>query len=284
MRRLFWVLHFLVITTVIHAAPRVECATVSSKFVHGAVDYCALLPASYDEQNFKRFPVLYFLHGLGDNQRSLVNSGGWILVQDLQKQKKIGEFVIITPNAGRTFYINSRDGRIRYEDFLVREFIPAMERKYRIGNTRAQRGISGLSMGGYGALRTSFKYPQLFSSVSAHSAALMEQMVNGVGSTGITGFMGRAFGVPLDPAFWRRNTPFVFAKANDLTGLKIYFDCGDRDDYGFDKGLRDLDNLLIARKISHEAKVFPGGHDWQYFATHLPDSLAFHSRAFGLRP
>jgi S-formylglutathione hydrolase FrmB len=272
----------ILVASPVLAAPRVECDTVSSRFVHGAVDYCALLPAGYDAQPARRFPVLYFLHGLGDDHRSLVHSGGWSLVQELQARRVIGEFVIITPNAGRTFYINARDGRTRYEDFFLREFLPAMERKYRIGTTRRQRGISGISMGGYGALRTAFKHPQVFGSVSAHSAALMETMVPGAASAGITGFLGRAFGVPFDAEFWRRNTPFAFARSADLTGLKIYFDCGDRDEYGFDKGLRDLDKLLTSRKIPHQAVIRRGGHDWRYFAAQLPDSLAFHSRAFGL--
>ena len=99
-----------------------------SKILGHDVAFCVLLPPSYDSDTAKRFPVLYFLHGIGENEQALINSGGLLLVQDLRDQKQIGEFLIVTPNAGRTFYINSRDGRVKYEDFFIREFIPYIEK------------------------------------------------------------------------------------------------------------------------------------------------------------
>ena len=122
-----------------------------------------------------RYPVLYDLHGLGDNEQSLMNTGAWSLIQDLREQHKIGEFLIVTPDGGRSFYINSRDGRERYSDFFLQEFMPTIEHRYRVRAGRNSRGITGMSMGGYGALRFAFAYPQLFSSVSAHSAALVAE-------------------------------------------------------------------------------------------------------------
>ena len=264
------------------AAGRVECGSVPSKNAGGKVAYCALLPPSYDTLKGKQFPVLYLLHGLGDNSQTLINTGIWNVVEGMQRQKKIGEFVIITPNAGASFYINSKDGRVRYEDFFVYEFLPAMQKKYRISASRGGRAISGISMGGYGALRLAFKYPQMFSSVSAHMPALMEHMPTGAGYAGLAAYMGTAFGKPLDAAFWDKNTPFVFARSADLNGLRIYFDCGDHDDYGFDAGARALDKLISVRKIAHESHIYPGGHNWQYVSQHLDASLQFHSRAFGL--
>src|SRR5207237_7479215 len=116
----------------------------------------------------KSFSVLYFFHGLGQTSQSLFDDGMWSLVDDLQQKKKIGEFVIITPDAGRSFYINSKDGASSYEDFFLREFIPAMEKRYHLSHSREGRAISGISMGGYGALRVGFSHPELFSAVSAH--------------------------------------------------------------------------------------------------------------------
>jgi S-formylglutathione hydrolase FrmB len=270
------------ISTPAFAAARVDCAAVKSKYVNANVAYCALLPPSYDEQKAKRFPVVYMLHGLGDNHQTLINTGIWNLIEQLQSDKKIGEFVIITPNAGRSFYLNSKDGAVRYEDFLVREFIPAMGKKYRIGTTRSTRAISGISMGGYGALRTAFKHPQLFTSVAVHSAALIEQMPKGAENAPLGMFMGKSFGTPFDPVYWRTNTPFVFARNGSLNGLKIYIDCGDRDEYGFERGAEALHKLLESRRIPHEFHIYPGGHDPAYFAEHLPQSFAFQSRALGL--
>jgi len=229
------------------------------------------------------FPVLYLLHGLGDNHESLINTGSWNMVERLQEQKRIGEFVIITPNAGRSFYINSKNGKVPYEDFFIREFMPAMEKRFRIGTTRGQRGISGISMGGYGALRFAFKYPQMFTAVSAHAPALIERMPKGAEDAGVARITGTAFGTPFDPVFWERNAPFVWAKTFRPTGLKIYFDCGDRDDYGFEVAVKAMDRLLTTRKIPHEAHIYPGNHSWGYFADHLDESLEFQSRALGAK-
>ena len=95
-------------------------------------------------------------------------------------------------------------------------------------------------------------------------------------------FIGPAFGVPLDVSYWKSNTPFVPARTAQLNALKIYFDCGDHDDFGFETGANALHKVLNARKISHEFHVYPGGHDWPYFSEHLPASLEFHSKVFGL--
>ena len=91
------------------------------------------------------------------------------------QQHKLGEFLIVAPEGRRSFYINSADGSVRYSDFFLQEFMPLIETKYRIKKGRSNRGISGISMGGYGAIRFAFSHPELFSSVSAQSAALITE-------------------------------------------------------------------------------------------------------------
>lgn len=275
------------LSSICPATSRVECDSVPSRFVPPAVHYCALLPDSYPASTntltpkSKSYAALYFLHGLGQNSQSLFDNGMWNLVDELQQKNQIGEFVIITPDAGRSFYINSKDGTIRYEDFFVREFIPAMEKRYHLAHAREHRAISGISMGGYGALRLAFQHPELFVAVSAHSAALIENLPKGSAQSGMTAILGSAFGRPLDAEYWKRQSPFVYARAANFKGLRIYFDCGDHDQYGFDKGAESLDKILTSRKIPHEFHLYPGGHDWQYFSQHLPASLEFDSKALG---
>lgn len=268
------------------AAPtaRIECKSLPSKLLAHPVNYCVVLPPSYDSEKTRKYPVLYFFHGLGDNEQMFVHGGAFNLVQDLWERKQIGEFLIVTPEAGATFYINSHSGKVRYEDFLVQEFLPGIEARYRVRAGRSNRGVSGVSMGGFGALHIAFLHPQLFAAVSAQSPALMTE-IPAVARNAANGMrarvLGETFGSPPDPAFWDRNSPISLAKRMNLAGLKIYFDCGDRDDYGFEEGTKALNKALSSRKIPHEAHVYPGRHDWQYFAEHLPDSLQFQSRAFG---
>ena len=275
----------LVIFTVpARAQGRVECGSVTSRYVPHPVAYCALLPPGYDAQPSRKFPALYFLHGLGGDHTFLVSGPGWGVIEDEQEQKRIGEFVIITPQADNSFYVNSKNGGVEYEDFFVRDFIPRMEKRFRLLDDRQNRAIGGISMGGYGALRFAFKYPQMFVAVIAHMPALLQQLPVGTGQTGLAPYLGPAFGHPLDEAYWKANTPFVFAATANLRGLKIYFDCGDQDDFGFDAGERDMDKMLSARRIPHVAHIYPGRHSWQFVAEHIQDSLKFVSDAFNAAP
>lgn len=269
------------------ALGRIECRSTRSKILNRAVRYCAILPPSYDTSKTRRYPVLYFLHGLGENEQMLVSSGGWNLIEDLWEQHQLGEFLIVTPDADTSFYINSRDGRERYEDFFIREFLPFIERTYHARPGRRYRGIGGISMGGYGALHLAFRHPELFTSVSASSAALLGKLPDVKFANPTESRLLRVlavFGTPPNAAFWQRNDPITLARTAHLASMKTYFDCGAEDDYGFEKGAQTLHSVLASRGIAHEFHLYPGGHDWHYFAAHLPDALKFHSRAFGLSP
>lgn len=265
------------------ALGRIECRAVTSKILRREVRYCVLLPPSYDTMQTRRFPVLYFLHGLGGNEQWLVSSDGWNLIEDLWQQDRIREFLTVTPDGDTSFYINSHDGRDRYEDFFIEEFLPFIERNYRTKSGRQFRGIGGFSMGGYGALHLAFRYPQLFGSVGANSAALMETLPDvrfaDPRHSALLRVLG-AFGSPPDRAFWDRNSPFTLAKTAHLAGLKIYFDCGTEDDYGFEDGARKFHDLLNSLHIPHEFHLYPGGHNAAYFAQHMLAVFEFHSRAF----
>src|SRR5215831_8900698 len=103
------------------AAARVQCGTVKSQYMARPVGYCAMLPPSYDEQPARKYPVLYFLHGLGGDQSFLVSTGGWNVIADAWEQKRLAEFVVVTPQAGSSFYIDSKNGQTKYEDFFIRD-------------------------------------------------------------------------------------------------------------------------------------------------------------------
>jgi S-formylglutathione hydrolase FrmB len=266
------------------ATGRAECNSIPSKILNRRVPYCIVLPPSFDADKARQFPILYFFHGLGDNEQFFVHSGAWNLVEDMRDTGELKEFLIATPDARSTFYINARDGKESYEDFLVQEFFPYIESRYRAAPGRANRAISGISMGGYGALHLAFRHPQLFSSVSAHSAALIDKLPTFLADTAPNSprsrVLGGVFGNPPDPSFWDQNSPIAMARTANLAGLKIYFDCGDEDDFGFDSGATALDKVLTSRHVPHEFHIYPGRHDATYFAAHLPASLVFQWRLF----
>ena len=288
--RPFWfvlAIYLLAFVPVAHAQGRAECSVIKSEILGRSVRYCAFLPASFDQDKTKKFPVLYYLHGLGDNEQSLLNLGGWDMIEELRRQGKAGDFIVLAPAGGHGFYINSADGQIRYEDFLMKEFIPQLEKKYRGEGTRASRGITGISMGGYGSLRLAFKYPNEFAAVSAQMPALVADIpenFNAGGPGSPSSMMGDVFGSPFNRAYFERNNVFTFAKndpAAELKRLKIYLDVGNNDDYGFERGAEQLHQLLNSRGVPNEFHVYPGRHDPQFAMRHFSSVVEFQWKAIG---
>lgn len=270
------------------AESRIECSAFKSQILKKSVRYCVVLPENFSATGRQRYPVLYFLHGLGNNEQTLFNSGGWNVIQDLRQQHKIGDFLVVSPQGDRSFFINSVDGKNRYNDFFLQEFIPYLEKKYPVRSGRRSRGISGISMGGYGALRFAFSHPGLFGSVSAESAALIPASSNELNAairsgTPLGNLLGPVFGQPIDRAHWRANDPFLLARKNaaGLRRMAIYFNCGQSDDLGFEKGAEALDRELSSEKIVHEYHLYPGDHSLEYFLAHLGEVMEFHWKVFG---
>jgi S-formylglutathione hydrolase FrmB len=269
------------------AQSRIDCNSLKSRILDDAVRYCVLLPPGYDSAPPKHYPVLYFLHGLGEDEQTLFKTGGWNLIEDLREQHKIGDFLIVTPEGRTTFYVNSADGKVRFSDFFLQEFIPYIEGKYRIRRERKARAITGISMGGYGALRFAFAYPKMFSAVSAQSAALMTQSPQELNAAMRSGsslgkLMGPVFGNPVDVRNWNENDPFSLAKKNKtaLGSLAIYFNCGRDDEYDFEVGATALDKQLQEEHIKHEFHLYPGNHSASYFGAHIGEVMEFHSKMF----
>ena len=272
---------------------RIDCSALNSRILRQVVHYCVYLPTGYDagakQLPPRRYPVLYFLHGLGDNEQTLFHTGGWTLLDDLRSQHKMGDFLIVAPEGRRSFYINSADGSVRYSDFFLQEFMPNIEGKYRIRPGRAGRAISGVSMGGYGALHLAFAHPELFSAVSAQSAALITQSPQELDAASragapLGGVLGAVFGKPINVPHWNENSPFVLAKKNAaaLRKVAIYFNCGQDDNYGFERGATVLHDQLQKAGVQHEYHPYSGDHSLTYFLSHFAEVMEFHSKAFGL--
>jgi S-formylglutathione hydrolase FrmB len=263
---------------------RLDCGSLSSIILGHEGAYCVALPPGYDAGT-ARYPVLYFLHGLFENEKSWSDHSGQQTWESLLSQEKIGEFIVVMPDGGESFYINSFDGHERYEDFFIQELIPAIDRKYRTEANREDRGISGVSMGGYGALHLGMRHPDVFGSVSAHSAALIAKFPHPLPTEGRWGFYARVlqkpFGSPLNEAYFDDNNPLTLAEHPErFPNLKLYFDCGDQDRYGFDAGAKELDQILTSKGFPHQFVLRPGTHGWSYLDQYLHFSLEFHWQVF----
>lgn len=271
----------------VSAQGRVDCSSFKSRILNRPVRYCVMLPAGYEKDGGKKYPVLYFLHGLGEGEQTLLRSGGWGLIEDVRRENKIGDFLVVAPEGRASFFINSADGQDRYNDFLLIEFLPYIESHYHIIRDRKSRGVTGLSMGGFGALRLAFAHPELFASVSAQSPALItetpQEMNAELRDAGpLSQLLGQVFGNPINVAHWRQNDPFELARKNriQISRQAIYINCGDQDEYGFAAGATKLHKQLLAEGIRHEFHLYPGGHGADYFISHFSETMQFHWRAF----
>jgi enterochelin esterase-like enzyme len=151
-----------------------EREIIKSNIMNKNVAYTVYLPADY-ETSSRTYPVVYLLHGYTDDNT------GWLQFGEVNRyaDKAIAEgtippMIIIMPNGDSSFYINSYDGKENYEDFFVKEFMPAVEKKYRIKAEKKFRGVAGLSMGGYGTLIYALKHPELFAAAAPFSAAVWD--------------------------------------------------------------------------------------------------------------
>ena len=264
---------------------KTECASISSAILGRFVDYCVAFPPDYEASPNKRFPVLYFLHGLFEDEHSWLDRGGEQIWESLTTQGQLTKFIVILPAGGRTFYVNSQDGHERYEDFFIQELVPEIDRRYRTLAVARERGISGVSMGGYGALHLAMRHPDVFGSASAHSAALLPKFPDPLPTEGRWGFYARVlqepFGSPLNESYFEANNPLTLAEHPErFPHLALYFDCGDHDRYGFNEGAELLDRILSQKSFPHTFALRPGGHGWDYLHQYMQFSLEFQSKVF----
>jgi S-formylglutathione hydrolase FrmB len=271
------------------SAQSVQYKSFTSKVLGRDLRYGIYLPPSYEASPAKKYPVLYFLHGLFEDESRWSTRGQTDqIMNQMIADGKIGEFIVAIPFGGTSFYTNTRDGGERWEDMIVTEFIPMIESTYRVNASRKTRGISGTSMGGYGALKIAMRHPDMFGSASAHSAVLLQDLSEAKVAGGrlqrFLALFDRIYGINQDLTYWDANNPMVLAKdPKKLNGLKLYFDCGTEDDYGFDVGARELDELLTKEGYPHEMHLYPGRHGWDYAKQHTSESLLFHWKAFSAK-
>jgi S-formylglutathione hydrolase FrmB len=257
-------------------------ASFHSESLGHDLPYAIQLPPSYQKDTSRRYPVLYFLHGMFGTEREFERRGVAAEIDKLRADGTIGDLIIVSPAGGNSFYLNSKGG-VRYEDAIVNDLIPYIEKTYRVIGGRGGRAIQGISMGGFGALNIAFKHPDMFSSVTTHCAALFVSLPNTTGddrrSQFIKSIIGNIFGDPPDEEFFQSNNPIklatVDAAAIKKSGLKIYFDCGEQDQYGFAQTNKVLDTQLTQAGVAHDFHLFPGNHGWNYMI-----SVADHSYSF----
>ena len=143
---------------------------IDSQVLGRQMKYSVYLPEGFDGQT--TLPVLYMLHGYGDDQNSWLDKGNLAaLTSEAITNGEVGKMVVVTPDAMQTFYCNGVQDGLAYEDFFFNELVPTVEAMFNVGKERAKRAVGGLSMGGYGTLYYAVKHSEMFCCAYAMSPA-----------------------------------------------------------------------------------------------------------------
>lgn len=264
-----------------------ESLKMESTLLGGPVEYSIYLPAGYETSN-RSYPVLYLLHGYSDNETGWVQFGEVARIADEGIAKgEVSPVIIVMPNGKVTWYCNDYKMANPWEDMFVKEFIPSIEKTYRIRSKKEFRAISGLSMGGYGSLMLSMCNPDLFSScVAFSSGTFTDQEIIAMSDDNYKMFFGDIFGQDLKGEKrisdnWKAHSPLhlIYDVPKDkLKGIRFYIDCGD-DDFLFE-GNSQLHIQMRKQDIPHEYRTRQGGHEWGYWRSGLAEGLKFISQSF----
>ena len=256
--------------------------SMTSKILKMDRKYAIYLPPDY-ESSQRSYPVLYLLHGAGDDQTGWVQFGEILHIADKAINSGAATpMIVVMPdaNTGKRGYVNDVKGEWRYEDFFFDEFMPYIEKTYRIKGEKRYRAIAGLSMGGEGTFVYALHHPELFSSACPLSAATgprsIEELKNyklWQGVEGISDSDKEAYFKKYSVLSLIENMPDDQKKA-----VRWYIDCGD-DDFLYEGN--SLVHIAMRKKeIPHEYRVRDGVHNWVYWRDALPEVLEFVSMAF----
>ena len=256
--------------------------SIPSKILKSDRKYAIYLPPGY-ETSERSYPVLYLLHGATDNHTGWVQFGEVQRITDKAIQDGIATpMIIVMPDGdtGQMGYFNSIAGDWNYEDFFFQEFLPTIEKTYRIKADKRYRAIAGLSMGGGGSFMYALHHPELFSSACPLSAYIGPLSLDEA-KAGIKKSHPEITDDAKIKTYYERHNALELIKLipdDQKKAVKWYIDCGD-DDFLYEGNC--LVHIAMRKKeIPHEFRIRDGAHNWTYWRDALPTVLGFVSETF----
>jgi enterochelin esterase-like enzyme len=272
---------FIQVNSFAQSGKVLDSQVLPSKILKGDRKYAVYLPPDY-ETSQRSYPVLYLLHGGGDDQTGWVQFGEVLNITDKAIRDGIATpMVIIMPDANtvKRGYFNANKGDFRYEDFFFQELMPFVEKKYRIKTDKRYRAVAGLSMGGGGSFVYALRHPELFSSACPLSADT-GPITNNDALNRLKRDSVEVTDAKINDYYNRQS---VLALVNAIPddkkkAVRWFIDCGD-DDFLYEGN--SLVHIAMRKKeIPHEFRIRDGAHNWTYWRQSLPDVLYFVSQGF----
>lgn len=272
---------FIILTTGSFASG-VDTIAIPSKVMNKSYKAVIVLPSAY-AKSVRQFPVLYLLHGgyghFDDWIRKMPDS---TLLQRLSDQYNL---IIVMPEGEIfSYYLNSEvNTGSQFETYITKEVIEKIDADYRTVKDKNGRAITGLSMGGYGALYLSGRHPDLFCAAGSMSGALNPDMqlwkLPEEARKAIKGEFEKILG-PIENYPQRYADASVINMADKMktNKLAIIFDDG-VDDFLIDAN-RELHSRLVFNGTPHDYSERPGTHSWDYWQNSLPYHILFFAKVF----
>ncbi len=265
-------------------APGVSYRTFESAAAKATVSYHIYTPPAYDREPSRRFPVVYWLHGSGGGLPGIPKVAAHVAAA-IEARKTPPCLVVFVNGMANGMYVDWKDGSAPIETVIVKELVPHIDATYRTIATREGRLLDGYSMGGYGAARLGFKYPELFRAISIMGGGpLQTDLLAGprAGRRRAAEVLERVYGG--DPEYFTSVSPRVLAEQHAdaiKKGSLVRQVCGEEDETFANN--REFHEHLERLGIPHTWTALPGvDHDPLATLTALGDSKwAFYRQAFG---
>jgi S-formylglutathione hydrolase FrmB len=287
--------------------------------------YVIWLPPSYQGAPERRYPVAYYLHGVGGDETNWTRRGGLDATLDSLVAAGMPEMIVVMPDGDDGWYTTwnslgdyagcrrnrpalSEDAASycvpwpHYDDYVARDLVGHVDRTYRTIPDRRQRGIAGLSMGGYGAITLALSYPEVFAAAASHSGVLVPMAREGEGGPrsdrrryppldSLRVAYGSRLWALMEPAFgkdtlaWLARDPLHradrLARSDRSLVPRLFVDCGTddsliRQNRAFRRGMERLGVPVTYAE-------WPGSHSWDYWSRHAGESARWLAARFIMR-
>lgn len=268
MKKLF----FLLITAVILAqsskAAKVDTVLTTSTVMHRSIKAVVITPDSYQKNS--HYPVVYLLHGFSGNYADWIKK-----VPSIQNLADLYNFIIVCPDGGfASWYIDSPEKNdSQYDTYISKELVGFIDANYATIRDRSGRAITGLSMGGFGALSLAIRHQDTFGAVGSMSGGVdLRPFADKFGINQVLG------DIKQNPQRFADYSIPGLASLLKPGSLAITIDDGSSD--FFLAVNNDLHELLLKNKIDHDFCIRPGGHTWDFWGNAVNYQMLFFARFF----
>ena len=247
------------------AVSRAEERIIRSQALGQPMPYLVYLPAGYDAEPARRYPVLYMLHGLGGSFTDWRSYGLLENADRLIAAGRIEPLIIVMPQGDSGYWIDQANGGPKYGTYVALDLVSEVDRDFRTRADAADRAIGGVSMGAHGAVQLALNFPGTFSVVGAHSLVLRRY--------------DQAFSYFGDRSYFAQHDPvsIVSARPELAQKLDLWIDIGSEDSWSAQT--EAFNEQLNKARIKHDWLELSGKHDPAYWSAHVADYLRFYGDA-----